>query len=473
MKIAWTRLKGACLLLLGMATTGGGRSFAADINTLSFATLAGSSSATTAGKTEASPFKDESTNTSVKALPFESAMSTCSPSCTAGCACDDDNFVGAPGRFWFRGEYLHWWTNGAHLPPVVSTLIGPNRDTLETVFGDREIRDGSHDGYRVDFGMWLDCTHCWGLEADYFDVTGRPDNYDSGFTNGIGADGNPFPIVRPYWGPNQIGTNGVQVSGVGFPNVYVGRVTVETNDYFQSAGMWFRRQLRASEWSTNNCDTNWTDSCARTFRLDFLGGYRFTRLVDKVNIQHSEVDIEVADPNNGNIGIPGAVYSSVDSYRAGNSFNGGELGLNGVYTHGRWSLDVVGKAAIGVNSQYVKMCNQGVVDNRNNVPGDVTVQGLGPGNATLQDFSRNRFSAIPELTLTGGYQITDHVKVTVGYDLLYWSGVVRAAGQINVDPVTGLPYGTQVGIPSTAPAFTWNESHYFAQGLRLGGELRY
>ena len=33
-----------------------------------------------------------------------------------------DDFVGVPGRFWFRGEYIHWWTTGGNLPPMVSTV---------------------------------------------------------------------------------------------------------------------------------------------------------------------------------------------------------------------------------------------------------------------------------------------------------------------------------------------------------------
>ena len=71
---------------------------------------------------------------------------------------------------------------------------------ISTVFGDRTVGDGNHDGYRMDFGMWLDCHHCWGLEADYFDVSGRPDNYDSGLSNGY-LNGNLFPLVRAYYDP--------------------------------------------------------------------------------------------------------------------------------------------------------------------------------------------------------------------------------------------------------------------------------
>ncbi|MEI8372094.1 MAG: BBP7 family outer membrane beta-barrel protein [Planctomycetota bacterium] len=472
MKITWTRLKGACLLLLGMATMGDGQSFAAGINTQGFVAIAEKSSEKTAAKTEASPFKDESVSASVRAVPVESAMPTCSPSWAARIACDSDNFVGAPGRFWFRGEYLNWQTSGSHLPLLVASDDG---EGYMPIFGDREIRNGSHEGYRINFGMWLDCTHCWGLEADYIDVTGRPDNYDSGLVTGNGSitATNPLTIIRPYYGPDPSYVDGPQRNIVGLSNAVTGRVTVETNDYFQSAGLWLRHQLRASEWSTNNGDVNWTDSCARTFRLDAIGGYRFARLVDKVNIHHDETDVSGA-VDQGGIGNS-TTYIYDDNYRAGNTFNGGELGFNAVYTHGRWSLDVVSKTAIGFNSQYVKMYNRGVRDNRDNVPEppDVVVQGTGYDNRQVQPFSQNRFSAIPELNVTGGYQITDHVKFTVGYDLLYWSAVVRAADQIPVEPTTGLPYGTQVGVNSTAPEPTMKESHFWAQGLRVGGEYRF
>ena len=152
-----------------------------------------------------------------------------------------------------------------------------------TLFGDQDVRDGDHDGYRMDFGMWLDCEHRWGVEADYFDVTGKPDNYDSGFTERLRQRQRRFRscglclIRRPTL------ATGLATNSIGFPDFYVGRVTVDTSDYFQSAGIWLRRQLRASEWSTSNSDVNWTDPSARTFRLDAIGGYRFARLIDTVN----------------------------------------------------------------------------------------------------------------------------------------------------------------------------------------------
>jgi hypothetical protein len=467
MKITWTSLKGVCLLLLGLATTDGGRSFAADINLTNFSAFAESSSATTAGTAVANPFKDESVGPSAKAVP-EPAVPAGVPSCIPGIAlCNNDNFdfAGAPGRFWFRGEYLHWWTSGAHLPPLVSTLTDSG-SVPETLFGDQTVYNGNHDGYRVDFGMWLDCSHCWGLEADYFDVSGKPCNYDSGPVDGYDASGNPYPVVRLAYDPATYTTSGLALDAVGYPGYCNGRITVETSNYFQSAGVTLRRQLRGYDWSSGSGDVNWKDACVRTFRLDAIGGYRFARLIDTVNEEDDSFVFANNPSNNPNNYL--YAYNYANDYRSVNNFNGGELGLNAVYTFGRWSLDVVGKAAIGVNNQYVSLNNLATVDVNNQAGGGRPLVDV---VQSFQEFTRNRFSAIPELMVTGGYQLTDHLKVTVGYDLLYWTAVVRAADQIAADPVTGYPYGTTAG--SFATGFSWNESHYFAEGLRLGAELRY
>ena len=69
--------------------------------------------------------------------------------------------------------------------------MSPSGLLYRHVFGGRDIRDGSHEGYRMDFGTWLDHGHSWGMEADYFDLNGKADGYDSGFTNGF-VNGNRF-----------------------------------------------------------------------------------------------------------------------------------------------------------------------------------------------------------------------------------------------------------------------------------------
>ena len=129
------------------------------------------------------------------------------------------------------------------------------------------------------------------------------------------------------------------------------------------------------------------------------------------------------------------------------------------------SLDIVGKTALGVNSQNVNLYYLQATDSSNNGGGTPVPSIATPG------FSRNVFSVIPQLTVTGGYQVTDHLKVTAGYDLLYWTNVVRAADQIAVTNGYPVEYGPTGAFPPPAP--TGNESHFFAQGLHLGADLRF
>jgi hypothetical protein len=470
MNIGWTRMKGVCLLLLAgtmyswSATAGVSRGFAADINTVSFARLLESSTSATPGVAETTPFKEEPIGPVPKVAAFDPSVSSSMPAAAAADPCD--NFCGAPGQVWFHGDYVHWWTSGAHLPSMVQTLTGSASNIPATVFGDETVYGGNHDGYRANFGAWLGRDHLWGVEADYLDVAGRPNNYDSGFTDGY-SGGNPFPIVRVLVNPATFAASGPEIDYTGFGGFYVGRITVQTNDYFQEAGITLRRQLRASEWSTCNQEVNWTDSTARTFRLDGIFGYRFARLIDTVNEQDDNFQYNAGQPNYL------YDYQYVNDFKTVNDFNGGELGLNMIYTMGRWSLDVTTKAALGVNNEYVRLYNQQTIDVSNAPGGPFGPAGITAINSTpLQEFSRNVFSAIPELTVTGGYQVTDHMKVTVGYDLLYWTAAVRAADQIAVNSATGFPYGTALPNNWVQP-FSWNESHYFAQGLRVGGELRF
>ncbi len=457
---AWKIMKGACLLLLGLMAIGSSRSNAADISTSKFAKFAADSSTeggtTTKSVEKVSPFMPETT-TSNQASQVTQAAYTSDSNCGTS---DIDCYVGAPGNFWFRGEYIRWWTKGPHLPPLVSTVNDLNDPTgsLETVYGDRSVENGSHEGYRVNLGMWLNCCHTWGIEGDYFDISQNNDNYDSGNTNGYDSNGNVFPIVRPFF---DYETQQVSLDAVGYPANYYGRVTVQTSDYFQSAGVWLRHQLHAKEWSTNNKDICWTDDCARTLRVDAIAGYRYSRLIDHVNIHDEEININSADTNFL------TNYTFGDNYTGSNQFHGADIGLDTVFTRGCWSLDILTKVGLGNNRQTVTLDGLAIVDSSTR---GGTIQTF----AGKQIYTRDNFSAIPELTATVGYQVTDHFKLSAGYDMLYWSNVVRAADHIAVEPRSGLPFGT-ASIPAVLPPppFVFNESFYWAQGVKVGGEFRF
>ena len=196
-------------------------------------------------------------------------------------------------------------------------------------------------------------------------------------------------------------------------------------------------------------------------------------MLDAVNEQDNSIDIN-AGLVNGVVTNPDYLnsYTSVNDYRASNTFNGAEVGFDAVYTVGRWSLEVVDKIALGFNQQSASAYNQVTIDYSNNIGGIPTAP-VPQNTSPLQEFSRSRISAIPEVTLTAGCQVTDHFKVTVGYDLLYWTGVIRAAEQIPVYAANGYPFGTPTGAGFPLPGPTGNETHFLGQGLRLGAECRF
>src|SRR5581483_6431005 len=91
---------------------------------------------------------------------------------------------------------------------------------------------------------------------------------------------------------------------------------------------------------------------------------------------------------------------------------------------------------------------------------------------------RGSFSFVPELTLTAGYRASDHWRVFVGYNFLYWSSVVRAGSQIDraLDETLIPNFNTINPAPPAGrsrPAVLFEKTDFWAQGLNLGVEFRY
>ena len=82
---------------------------------------------------------------------------------------------------------------------------------------------------------------------------------------------------------------------------------------------------------------------------------------------------------------------------------------------------------------------------------------------------------VPEIDLKVGYQFTPHTRLVVGYDCLYWSKVARAGEQIDrtvnstLLPNSGV---TPIG-DTTRPAFSFQETGFWAQGINVGVDCRW
>jgi hypothetical protein len=111
----------------------------------------------------------------------------------------------------------------------------------------------------------------------------------------------------------------------------------------------------------------------------------------------------------------------------------------------------------------------------------ITVPGQAPmnfsGGVLALDTNSGRytdhvFSVVPELRMSIGYQVTERLRVFVGYNVLYWSNVTRAGDQVDlrVNPNFLPPV---VGGDPRNPAFPNRSSGFWAQGINFGVSYNY
>ncbi|HZZ82492.1 MAG TPA: BBP7 family outer membrane beta-barrel protein, partial [Gemmataceae bacterium] len=91
--------------------------------------------------------------------------------------------------------------------------------------------------------------------------------------------------------------------------------------------------------------------------------------------------------------------------------------------------------------------------------------------------SASTFTAMPILETKVGYQVTQRLRAFVGYDFLYWNGVVRPGNQIDrninlsQDPILGATKGVQAGPIGPLPRF--DRSGFWAQDINFGVDFRF
>ena len=89
-------------------------------------------------------------------------------------------------------------------------------------------------------------------------------------------------------------------------------------------------------------------------------------------------------------------------------------------------------------------------------------------------YQRDRFTMVPELGITLGYQMTRRLRGTIGYSLIYWGNVVRPGDQVDLDVNTNLlPPEVNPFTGPLRPQFQFQQTDYWVQGLSYGLEFRW
>ncbi|HEX5270540.1 MAG TPA: BBP7 family outer membrane beta-barrel protein, partial [Gemmataceae bacterium] len=363
----------------------------------------------------------------------------------------DDLFALDLPRFYARADYLMWWFKGERLPPLVTT--GPNLPSglngflgtpgTVVLFGGSDESGGLRSGARLTAGVWCDDEGDAAVEASGFFLGQRSFRFS--------ANSNQFPVLaRPFFNLNAMTEFAQEATA---PGLSSGSVSVGGPGSLWGAEI----DLRCCV-----CQTCYG-------RLDFLVGPRYLQLDEGLQIHESLLGLAGAGP------FAGSHIDVVDRFDTRNQFFGAQAGLDYRLTRGPWSLDLLGKLALGDSHEVVNIAGgQRIVS----PSGAVSTFNGGllalPSNSG--EFTRDRFAVVPEVGVTLGWQATDWCRLLVGYNFLYWSSVARPGDQIDrVIDVTQIPnFGANATPTGMArPAAIVRGTDFWAQGATFGVEFRY
>jgi len=367
--------------------------------------------------------------------------------CSTDSACD--SLCGPPGKTWVSAEWLYWWTKGQNIPPLITAAPpGTARATAGALgapgttilAGSTNWNDEVQNGFRLNFGTWLDPAQSVGIGGDFF-FLGK-----SNQSAAAGSDGTQI-ISRPF--TNALtGLQDVQL--VSFPNVLAGTATADSTTSIIGGGPSFIRNLLC-------------DPCGR---FDLTLGYRYMNLTDELIIRENLTALP------GSTVPANTRFLIEDRFRTSNNFHGGVIGFNWERRFSHWFLNVRSSVALGVNHQVIDVSGQTTIINPNGAqqkfPGGLLTQPTNIGR-----YTNNTFAVMPEVGIRLGAQVTERMRAFVGYNFLYLSNVARAGDQIDlrVNPNQIAPAGALNG--PALPSFSPRTTDFWTQGISLGLEFRF
>jgi Putative beta barrel porin-7 (BBP7) len=331
---------------------------------------------------------------------------TSSPECNSPWGCPIPTAGGVNhSRFYGSAEYLFWWIKGFSTPPLVTAgppasngILGQPGTTV--LYPNDPITANVRQGFRVSLGYWL--SPKWAIDGSFFFTGRRGENF------AIASDELPgLALARPFTSANT-GQNTSEL--VGFPNVLDGFVSVRTRSQMYGFELNAKRNL----W--DNCNS----------RLDLIGGYRYVQLRENLDVNEQVRSLPGAAQFNIPVGIEAAVS---DGFRTANHFHGGQIGVAYERTWGRWVFDGKAKVALGVVHQSADVVGTTTILAGNRTPNQPG--GLLALNSNSGHIDRNVFGVVPEVSLNLGYNVTDHLRIFVGYNFLYMNNVIRPGGLID------------------------------------------
>jgi hypothetical protein len=337
-------------------------------------------------------------------------------------------------------DFLYFYMADLRVPPLVTT--GPpgsqavyGQPGTEVLRGDGRLptRHTRYIGVRGNLDWWLPNDSPFGVDLSVIIM-----ERDSSNITYPWHDINP--LARPYLDANDgkwkseivAGNNPVYGPVAGSINVY------SRMEFFDEDINAMYRIGRGDGW-----------------QLNLLTGAHFIQFRERVDITSASRILPAET----------TVISLEDHFQTFSKFYGGQIGLKGGYTRGRWTFDGKGVLALGGNAENIRAKGFSVIDG----PGGkvVTDTGLYVQPSNSGSFSRVALNFVTEWNANLTFAVTQRIGVRVGYTLITWNNPVRPGDQIEA------LNRTQTAGGPVAPTIPFRTDFFWVQGVNVGLDLKW
>jgi Putative beta barrel porin-7 (BBP7) len=337
-------------------------------------------------------------------------------------------------------EALVWWVKASPTPVPIITDGLYGRPGASVLLGGDSLDTNVNAGFRVAAGYAV--RDGFALEANFLYI-GQRSTSSSVASSGLTGS---TDLLLPFFDVNR---NREDITEISFAPVYSGTAKVELTNSMMGA----------------EANASWSIASEHPWDVGILGGFRWLQLKERYTITTSSPANPPQDRD---------IWNTSDSFDTHNNFYGTQFGARARYDKDRWFAGGALKLAVGAMVQSVDV-DGSLVTNDFSTTG--ATQSFAGGYFALPtnigNHSRTVFAVVPEVQLNVGFRITPAASIFAGYSFLYASSVARPGNQINrnINTTQSVAY---VGDPSASlkgsaqPAFNFNSSDFWAQGLNIG-----
>jgi hypothetical protein len=321
------------------------------------------------------------------------------------------------------------------------------------LFQDSNFAYSYNSGGRVTAGFWFNACQSVGLEANGFVLEQARDNFPiASAPNGLPLLASPFV--------NSLGPVEA-ASFISLPGQNTGAFLATSTDRIWGAEGDFVLGLYHNGPQRN----------------DLLVGFRYMDLTENLDIfRRTSLFPGVTVPFGGGFVTAPQTISINDAFDTRNQFFGGTIGYRWEHCWDAFCLGLEVKGSLGTTRQVVNIQGVSQAQAGNGAVQEVAGGLLALAGTNIGRVEKYRLTGIPEGEFKIGYHITRNILLSLGYNFIYWSSVVRPGDQINRNVnTTFLPTSVSFGAPFSAPQpqLLLHQTDFWVQGISAGVAICY